>query len=141
MVRRNTHRQGLGKSCRPPQDSWLYTNSDLHHSFWFSRQFQHQRRRVQSPLVGKRHCHNHIKKKDLLVGQTSHHCYHGRVLDIATASIESCNGAMYDGPDKLALGRSNKYQGEHTVSITSMGIHQEVNAKWTACRKKQPMQA
>ena len=59
-------------------------------------------------------------------------------MDIAAASMESCDAAMYDGPEKLALGRGNKWQGEHRVSITSMGIHQEVDAKWTNSEKRTP---
>ena len=76
------------------------------------------------------------KRKDLLVGQTSHHCYHGLVVDIAASSIESSDAAMYDHPNKLTREKRNVWQGEHTINITSIGIHQKVDAKWTVYRKK-----
>lgn len=70
------------------------------------------------------------------MGHTSHHCYQGLVVKIAAASVENADATLYKIPNQDNGWKSSMWQGEYSVSVTHIGIHQKVVTKWTASRKK-----
>ena len=70
------------------------------------------------------------------MGQTSHHTYQRLAVEIAAASIENAEATLFNAPNLDKAGRTSKWQGEYSVSVTDIGIHQTIDTKWTAHRKK-----
>jgi hypothetical protein len=79
------------------------------------------------------------KRKDRFVEQTAHHFYQHLVVKIAASSVDSMEKLMFETPDKKCSKNRNKWQGEYSVVVTNMGIHQQVQCVWSAGRKKKEM--
>ena len=64
------------------------------------------------------------KRGNLFTSKCAYHCYETLVVGVVDTLITRNDSLMFTNPDKTVHTKQHMWQGDYSVAVTNIGIHQ-----------------